>query len=886
MLLSVTAVGRGEQHLAINASPGTSITELAARIAVATGGHPVTELYLGEQRLDRSATLATSGIRDGAVLGLDAPCAGPPDPYAAALMELHAVSGSGAGVIVPLGLGSYVVGTGRMCAIRLPFGPESAATVHVHPDGTVGLTLREGAQLVRVTDPERKASEQDVAVAKSAAASADGESDRVLAWPAHADLAIGDTLLRWALPGPPDGPTIPAEDGVGLLFDRPPRVVEPVPDLHFRMPTPPQRPPRRPFGPAIVDNRPGAQEADRRSYRHALAEYRSRRDALSAEVTSTVRNERLLRLSACPDAATVVLAATGPNRRLWERRRADADFLALRVGTVTQPAVTAVEVGDAAERRTLNWPVPFVPIAVPLPTHGVLGIAGPATRINPLASWLVAQLAVEHSPRDVSLVLLTGPEAAAAWEWTRWLPHLRPALGTPPAMVGNDEQSVRERIAELSALVKRRQELAHERLQQGSPYSAHADTDANTFADEPDVVLVIDGVGHMLEVPGLEQILSDGPAVHVYAVCLDREPAMMPRQANAVLVDDRGGMKLYRGGRSEVTGILADLVAPAWCEAVARALAPLRDAADPQARNAGSAEPVPLLGLLDHRLKQDPEPTAEAIAEAWNTAPASSSVPIGVGREGALTVDLVRDGPHALIAGAPGSGTSELLRTLIISLAVANRPDELSFLLFDEEGGPTFRECTELPHTLGVTTGIDPSLVGRVLGSLEAELRRRDRLIGEHEAKDYPAYQAMRRQNPDLPALARLVLVVAEIAPLVRDAPEFVPGLVSIARRGRSLGVHLVLATRHPAGVISPEIRTNTHLRIALRLPDPRESAEVIDIEDAARIPAARPGRAILVRLGQRTVTPFQTAYSGGLLGAQRGRPGSWAVAVDRKSVV
>jgi S-DNA-T family DNA segregation ATPase FtsK/SpoIIIE len=877
MRLSVTAVGRGEQHLVVDASPDTSITELAARIAAGTGGHPVAELYLGERRLERTATLSASGIRDGAVLGLDAPCAGPPDPYAAALMELHAVSGSGAGLIVPLGLGSYVIGSGRTSAIRLPFGPESAATVHVRPDGTIGLALRDGAQLVRVTDPERKADAQDAHASKSAAVDVDGGP--ILPWPADTDLAIGDTLLRWALPGPPDGRTVRSEDGAVLLFDRPPRVVEPVPDYHFRMPTPPQRPPRRPFGPSVVDNRPGAREADRRSYRHALAEYRSRRDALSAEVTSIVRAERLLRLTACPDPAAVVLTATGPNRRLWERRRADADYLALRVGTVTQPSTAGVEVGETAERRTLNWPVPFAPIAVPLAAQGVLGIAAPAARINPLASWLIAQLAVQHSPHELSLVLLAGPEAAAAWEWTRWLPHLRPgpgaAPGSPPAMVGNDEQTVRDRLAELSALVTRRRE-------------EHQESGA-VHPDEPDIVLVVDGIGRLLNVPGMEQILSDGPPVRVYAVCLDRDPAMMPRQAGAVLVDERGGMTLHRGGRPEVTGILADLVAPSWCEAVARGLAPLRDAADPQARTSAPAETVSLLALLNHQSKRGTEPaaepTAESITDAWDAASPTTAVPIGIGREGALTVDLVRDGPHALIAGAPGSGTSELLRTLIASLAASNRPDELSFLLFDQAGGSAFRECADLPHTLGpVTAGIEERQVSRVLGALEAELRRRDRLIGRHEAKDYADYQARRGQNRALPALARLVLVVAEFAPLTRTAPQFVPGLVSIARRGRTLGMHLVLATQRPAGLISQEIRANTDLRIALRLPEASESAEVIDIEDAARIPAGRPGRALLVRLGQRTVTPFQAAYSGGNLGAHRAgrtsRPDSWAVPV------
>ena len=199
---------------------------------------------------------------------------------------------------------------------------------------------------------------------------------------------------------------------------------------------------------------------------------------------------------------------------------------------------------------------------------------------------------------------------------------------------------------------------------------------------------------------------------------------------------------------------------------------------------------------------------------------------------------------------------------MVVSLAAANRPDELTFVLVDYKGGSAFHSCVRLPHTLGMVTDLDSALVTRALESLAAELRRREEILARVAAKDLPRYRVMRGRDPSLPAVPRLVLVIDEFATLVREVPDFIPGLVSIAQRGRSLGIHLVLATQRPGGVVTSDIRANTSLRIALRVTDPMESSDVIDVPDAAMIPVATPGRA-LARLAHRSTLPFQTAYVG-----------------------
>ena len=227
--------------------------------------------------------------------------------------------------------------------------------------------------------------------------------------------------------------------------------------------------------------------------------------------------------------------------------------------------------------------------------------------------------------------------------------------------------------------------------------------------------------------------------------------------------------------------------------------------------------------------------------------------------DGPVVVDLAVDGPHALVAGTTGAGKSELLQTLVCSLALANRPDELTFLLVDYKGGAAFRGCAGLPHVVGVVTDLDGHLTTRALTSLTAELRRRERLLAAEGASSLEAYQRLRANQPALSAVPRLVIVIDEFRVLAEELPDFVHGLVRLAAVGRSLGVHLVLATQRPGGIVSADIRANVSLRIALRVRDRTDSVDVLDAPDAASIDASTPGRASL-RGATTPLTRFQSA--------------------------
>ena len=214
-------------------------------------------------------------------------------------------------------------------------------------------------------------------------------------------------------------------------------------------------------------------------------------------------------------------------------------------------------------------------------------------------------------------------------------------------------------------------------------------------------------------------------------------------------------------------------------------------------------------------------PTAQKIINTWQKS-TGYSTEIGVGDQGVYTLDLVKDGPHGLVGGTTGSGKSEFLRSLVAGLAAHNDPTRLNFILIDFKGGAAFKACERLPHTIGTISNLDEQLANRALISLEAEMERRQRLfasVGEG-VDNIIEYHAT---NPPEP-MPRLLLVIDEFAMLAKDFPDVLTSLVSIGAVGRTLGVHMILATQRPAGVVNNDILANTNLRVALRACSPKKT--------------------------------------------------------------
>ena len=224
-----------------------------------------------------------------------------------------------------------------------------------------------------------------------------------------------------------------------------------------------------------------------------------------------------------------------------------------------------------------------------------------------------------------------------------------------------------------------------------------------------------------------------------------------------------------------------------------------------------------------------------------------------------MHLDLRTQGPHALVGGTTGAGKSEFLQSWVLGMASMHSPSRVTFLFVDYKGGAAFADCVDLPHCVGLVTDLSPHLVRRALTSLNAELHQRELILNSKKAKDL--LELEKRNDPDTPP--SLVIVVDEFAALVNEVPEFVDGVVNVAQRGRSLGLHLILATQRPAGVIKDNLRANTNLRVALRMADEDDSNDVVGTKLAATFDPGLPGRGV-AKTGPGRLMTFQSAYVGG----------------------
>ena len=219
-------------------------------------------------------------------------------------------------------------------------------------------------------------------------------------------------------------------------------------------------------------------------------------------------------------------------------------------------------------------------------------------------------------------------------------------------------------------------------------------------------------------------------------------------------------------------------------------------------------------------------------------APGGTGLPgvVGSDARGPVLLDLVAQGPHAVIGGTTGSGKSELLVSWVLAMAAASPPERLTVLLVDFKGGSAFSALERLPHAVGIITDLDETRAARALASLRAELRHRERVLADANA----------RGVDDVDGLPRLVIVVDEFAAMLADHPDLHALFADIASRGRSLGVHLILCTQRPAGVVRDSVLANADLRISLRVNNRGDSSAVVGTDAAAQLPVSGRGRGIL----------------------------------------
>jgi S-DNA-T family DNA segregation ATPase FtsK/SpoIIIE len=509
--------------------------------------------------------------------------------------------------------------------------------------------------------------------------------------------------------------------------------------------------------------------------------------------------------------------------RLWERRPDHEDFMQVPVGTGCTPWTPQLRGSPGAESTAvLNRysELHQVPISIELRAGEVTGIAGDRSFVLGMARQIVLQAAVSHGPADLAISVFT--ESATDWDWAKWLPHV--------VINGSGRRRLAASDIDAAQVVSQ------------LPRDQHDKTVARhhlVVVDLPDLSTGERG--------DIRDALRGGRTTRVAGLTLAPGPRDLPSVSTTVIAVEQSGTRI-RFPNGDQRRLVPWWMSAADTRVAARGLARF---VDPEAGTAGSGLPglVHLSSLLGHR-----DNVVRSIAHDWSQPSNGVAAPVGMGVDGVLRVDLVQDGPHALLGGTTGAGKSELLRTMVAGLAATTSPVELNFVLIDYKGGSAFDACAALPHTVGVVTDLDDHLARRALTCLEAELRYRENTLRGLGASDIAAATG----NGSFP-LPRLLVVIDEFAALAKELPDFMKALVDVAQRGRSLGVHLLLATQRPNGVISDSIKANTNLRIALRVQDNADSVDVIGCADAAAIGRNQPGRG-LVRLGPGDVVPFQTA--------------------------
>ncbi|UGY93952.1 type VII secretion protein EccCa [Streptomyces gobiensis] len=598
------------------------------------------------------------------------------------------------------------------------------------------------------------------------------------------------------------------------------------------------------------------------------------------EVRRTAGKQRdtQLFLHPSPDQLWSIVAE---GRRVWERRASDGDFAQVRMGLGPQQLATPLKAPETApvdelepltaaamkQFLAVHGTLEDLPLAVSLRAFYHVTVSGDPDTVYGTSRAIVAQLCTLHSPEDLTVAVVAAPGALAEWEWAKWLPHVQDSsldgAGTRRLIVGD--------LGEVEELLADELDGRGRFNPQGTP-----------VADTPHVVIVLDGG----TVPA-DSVIAGAEGLQGVTI-LEVVPGDLDELRSSLDVQVRPGtLRLEAASGAVYTGT-PDVLSVSEAESLARQLAPLR---------AGSADgDEPLLANLDFTdLMNIGDAGSVDVSRTWRprTLHERLRVPIGVGQDGQPVMLDVKEasqegmGPHGLCVGATGSGKSELLRTLVLGLAVTHSSETLNFILADFKGGATFTGMSDMPHVAAVITNLadDLTMVDRMRDAITGELQRRQELL--RSAGNYANitdYEKARAAGAPLEPLASLVMVLDEFSELLTAKPDFIEMFIQIGRIGRSLGVHMLLASQRLEEGRLRGLDTYLSYRIGLRTFSAAESRAAIGVPDAYHLPNV-PGAGYL-KYDTETMVQFKAAYVSGPYRAGGGSGGGGGSRTDRLPVL
>lgn len=582
-------------------------------------------------------------------------------------------------------------------------------------------------------------------------------------------------------------------------------------------------------------------------------------------------SEKEIALEFSPDISGCLERTNNRDLRLGERRPGDHDFLKLRLGVATAPSAIRFLIPDNVgkqeafaelDRRALGIRDKFkvqneFPILLDLVDIGCAGICGEKELTREVTRSLMLHLATHHWYSEVKTIIFSGSLAGAAkWNWVDKLPHGASLASSTVIPLEGNERS-RLIIEALEAELRKRKAIIYRQSVTSS--------DLHTYP-LPAIVVVFDRVPDIDKHAAFSTILKNGKSLGVFGIFLTDQFIDLPSECSAVITVEKEKGSLGRTGEDNdlVDSIELDKTSLSQAEQFATFLAKIDwvetvDATEPP-------DNITLLDLLNVKTVDELN-----IQNWWDGDYPYGYLraPIGKFTKSAeLILDLNEasetgetHGPHGVIGGTTGSGKSELLRTIILALAMTHHPYDVNFALIDYKGGGAFKDLEKLPHVVGVITDIEnhDNYASRVIQSLTGEINSRKSLLGRSQKEmgiervHIDDYRKLSAKRP----LPRLIIIFDEYAEFKDRHPDETRKLINIARQGRSLGIHLVLCTQNPATAVDDQVRQNTKFSICMSVNSPDDSSGLIGIPDAFGLPR---GRAFI-----KVTNPqkFQVGYSG-----------------------
>lgn len=563
-----------------------------------------------------------------------------------------------------------------------------------------------------------------------------------------------------------------------------------------------------------------------------------------------------------PDLNECISRVESIDRKLWERTPQFNDFLSARIGIGTMPLTTKIKV-QTQPLSIENDPlllepqkvhdefsqVSDIPVCVPLFHAGTAGMIGSRSEVLKTTRALITQLATFHSYEEVKIILVYPKEEADEWEWIRWLPHVWNE-NRQIRFLANDKETAHQLFGSFYDIIKEREQRAPKDKEDAPP----------TPVNIPHYVFILADIRLIENEAIMTYLTHNNQSLGVSTIYLFDRIEYLPKDCQVIIeLAPKSGSMVQRSQGSSPVPFLPDTISIKDAEHFSRSMAPIRIKELLSSTNLPSS--ITLLQLYSVRTVDE-----LGILERWekNKSFRTLAAPLGIrtGNE-MISLDLHErgQGPHGLVAGTTGSGKSELLQSFIISVAINFHPHDVVFVLIDYKGGGMANAFLDLPHLVGTITNLGGNQTTRALVSIKSELRRRQTIFAEHGVNHIDSYQKLYHSQKASEPLPHLVIIADEFAELKSEQPDFMRELVSTARVGRSLGVHLILATQKPAGVVDDQIWSNARFRICLKVQGPEDSQDVIKRPDASNIKL--PGRAYIQVGNDEIFELFQSAWSG-----------------------